>query len=349
MIQKVSTTTIGGFIIAATILLVTAVVLLGGGTFWKQTELYVLQFDESVKGLTVGSAVMFRGVQIGTVKSIKLQTDHEQSTVNIPIIIEINHDRFYYGDKPREDFKQYFAGLIASGLRAQLALQSIVTAQLMIQLDSHPDTELRLSNIDSKLVEIPTIRSPLSEFGLALEGLPIKEITNNILELSHQINQILKEGEIHNILANISSAADNTSTLIKNTNKLVINADDKIDIFSQELGKGFEDTTKFLNEAMKSITTATDNINKVLTSINSEIIPIAAKLDLTLDSATTALEQTGATMQVAEILIERSDTRIKLNHALDEISAAARSMKELTDYLEQHPEALLMGRNGDEN
>ncbi len=344
MAQKVSTTVIGGFIITATALLIAAIVLFGGGSFWKQTELYVIHFDESIKGLTTGSAVMFRGVQIGTVKSIKLQTDHGLSTVSIPIIIEIDKEKFYYGETPRKNFEQYFVGLIESGLRAQLAMQSIVTGQLMIQLDSLPDTEVRVSNIDGKYVEIPTIRSPLAELGLAIEELPIKEIAHSILDLSRQIKEILAEGEIKKLLADISSAADNTNTLVQNTNRLVIKTSDKADTVSHEL----EGVVTRLNEAIESVTTAANNANNTLASIDREIEPIAAKLDLTLDEATKSLQHASATMQAAGNFIERSDTRIKLNHTLDEISAAARSMKELTDYLERHPEALIMGKSGDE-
>jgi paraquat-inducible protein B len=43
---------------------------------------------------------------------------------------------------------------------------------------------------------------------------------------------------------------------------------------------------------------------------------------------------------------ERSGTRHKLNRALEEIAAAAKSLKSLMDYLERHPNALLMGKGG---
>ncbi len=349
MTKKVSTTVIGGFVITAITLLIAAVVLFGVGAFWKQTELYVLHFEESIRGLTVGSSVMFRGVQIGTVKSIMLQTDNELATVAIPVVIEINEEKFRYQDRVRPDFKQYFALLIENGLRAQLHIQSIVTGQLLIQLDFHPDTEIRLSNIDSRYVEIPTIRSPLSELGIALQEVPAKEIITNILEISKQIEEILAGEEINKFLRDMSSAAENTNILVKDTGKLVIKIDDKIDVFSRELDQSLENVETILAEAMKSVTMAADSASEMLTSIDREVVPLAAKLSLTLDAATKALEHADTTMRAAEKFIERSDTRIKINHTLDEISAAARSMKALTDYLERHPEALLMGKSGGEN
>lgn len=349
MSQQVNTTVIGGFVITAIALIITAFALFGGGAFWKHTELYVLHFEESIKGLTTGSPVMFRGVQIGTVKSITLQTGNEQSTVNIPTIIEINGDKFQYRDKPLKNFKYYFAEMIENGLRAQLAMQSIVTGQLMVQLDFHPDREIRVSGIESKHVEIPTIRSSLGELGIALEELPLQEIIANIKEISNQITKILAAGEIDKFLTSMSSAADDTSTLIKDTRKLVINIDDKLNTLSLELDESLENATTLLTGAMESITMTADNANEMLSTVEQEIVPLAGKLNLTLDSATEALEHAGTTMQVAGDFIEQSDTRIKLNRTLDEISAAARSIRELSDYLERHPEALLMGKDGGKN
>jgi len=61
---------IGLFVLVALVLIVTAVVLFGAGLF-AQNKLHVESyFTESITGLSIGSPVAFRGVQIGQVEQI---------------------------------------------------------------------------------------------------------------------------------------------------------------------------------------------------------------------------------------------------------------------------------------
>jgi len=79
-----------------------------------------------------------------------------------------------------------------------------------------------------------------------------------------------------------------------------------------------------------------DNLNKVLTS-----------LDLTLVSARGTLASTQTAMTSANNFVEPSSVQAQeLDNTLRELSRAARSVRVLADYLEQHPEALLRGKSG---
>ena len=62
-------------------------------------------------------------------------------------------------------------------------------------------------------------------------------------------------------------------------------------------------------------------------------------------SMTEALEEaTAASMSVNELVGETSSTRDNLDRALKEFASAARSLRILAEYLEQHPDALLKGK-----
>ena len=80
MSKKVSKTAIGAFVLGAIVLLVAGVLVLGAGKFFTKEHVYVTYFDGSVKGLNVGSPVMFRGVKVGEVKDITLIADPATGT-----------------------------------------------------------------------------------------------------------------------------------------------------------------------------------------------------------------------------------------------------------------------------
>lgn len=345
MAKKVSTTVIGGFVISAIVLLITAVILFGSGSFWTKTEQYVLYFEESVKGLGVGSAVMFRGVQVGTVKTIVLRTDQEKMNVNIPVTIEINENKFQNLKREQADVRTHVDKLIKLGLRARLDMQSIVTGQLIVQLDLLPDTPVKISGLDNEYPEIPTLRSSLGKLTSMLKDLPVQKIAGNLLEISEHVNELLASRKIDQILDSLDSAAVETDKLIADADVLVRKVDGKVDSLSEQVENTIQEALVLLVKAEDSFSGAADSATTVLTNINQEVQPISSRLIKTLNSAQKALNQANSTLVTVDGFIDHSDTRIKLNRSLDEISAAARSLGDLADYLERHPEALLKGKN----
>ena len=63
MSKKANKALIGGFVVGAVVLLIISVVVLGSGLLFKRTNRYVLFFDGSIKGLSVGAPVILRGCQ----------------------------------------------------------------------------------------------------------------------------------------------------------------------------------------------------------------------------------------------------------------------------------------------
>src|SRR5512135_2175768 len=122
MAKQASRMMIGGFVVLAVIIMAASLVVFGSGKFFKKTNKYVLYFDESVKGLNVGAPVLFQGVPVGSVTSIILEADIEKMKTRIPILIEIEPDRFRVPAGER-DYHKVAERLIEKGLRAQLVMQ----------------------------------------------------------------------------------------------------------------------------------------------------------------------------------------------------------------------------------
>src|SRR5215471_17776495 len=93
MNKKMSPAMIGAFVLGAIALIVIAILVFGSGRLFRQTRDFVLYFDNSVNGLRVGAPVKFKGVEIGSVKDIRLLLEKGADVSKIPVIIEIDLEK----------------------------------------------------------------------------------------------------------------------------------------------------------------------------------------------------------------------------------------------------------------
>jgi len=92
---------------------------------------FVLLFEESVRGLSPGAPVEFRGIPIGQVIDIKSEFDFKMNKIKIPVIAAVEPERISILGKlpegvPRETQTAY---RIEKGLRAQLRTGNLLTGQ----------------------------------------------------------------------------------------------------------------------------------------------------------------------------------------------------------------------------
>ena len=94
MAKQANRKMIGGFVVIAVGIMAASIVIFGSGDFFKEKNEYVLYFDGSVKGLNVGSPVLFRGVQVGAVRNIVIRSYRKELQTYIPVFIEVYPERF---------------------------------------------------------------------------------------------------------------------------------------------------------------------------------------------------------------------------------------------------------------
>ena len=91
MSEKSQKLRIGIFIIAGTLLMLAVLFFLGLSDMFVEKVTLVTRFNESVQGLTVGSPVKYRGVQVGTVSKISIVM--QKKTVWVAMEIEPRYFR----------------------------------------------------------------------------------------------------------------------------------------------------------------------------------------------------------------------------------------------------------------
>ena len=188
MAKKANKTLIGAFVIGAAALLVISIVVFGSGTFFKQSHKYVILFDRSVKGLSVGAPVVFRGVKIGNITSISLVYDPQIKNVLIPVIIDVELARVR-GVSDKLGYPDYQA-FINDGLRARLEIQNFITGQLMIAFDFYPDKPQKLYGFIKDYPELPALPVSPDIFEI-MDEIPVKSISNNLEQAVVGINRLV--------------------------------------------------------------------------------------------------------------------------------------------------------------
>ena len=128
-------------------------------------DYWIVKFTGSVRGLSAGAPVEFRGIRIGQVLDINLIIDADKLDFSIPVLIEIEPESiFKTAIAPDEQTrKKYMASLVAKGLRAQLKTGNYLTGQLFVDLNFYPDAPPQKVVWNDKYPELPSIQAPLEE------------------------------------------------------------------------------------------------------------------------------------------------------------------------------------------
>jgi paraquat-inducible protein B len=360
MSKKASPTLIGIFVVGAIALVIVGILIFGTGRFFSDRPRYVLYFDGRVKGLNVGAEVAFRGVQIGHVTDIQMFFHPENLTIHIPVIIEIDLKKItnLAGKvKASKDPTDIMAELVNNGLRAQLRLHSLVTGQLYVDFDFYPETEAnflgaQLEKNGIGYPELPTIPSELEEIARTLGKLPIEALAYKALDAIEGIERMInstemKEGfsaltdtmkHIEELAVNINKEivplATDSRELIQSLERLADNADSVIEGVGDDFIRTFAGANKLIR-----------TMEVTLGNLNDQIVPLTGEFKSMAEAAQTALDQANNTFRSLENITKQETVMgFQIYNAFDELAAAARSIRNLTEYLERHPEALLRGK-----
>jgi paraquat-inducible protein B len=156
-----------------------------------------MRFDQSLRGLAVGSQVEFLGVNLGRVVSIDL--DYDEKTQTFPTMVgaviypdrlgKANQKLVALGGKGDEDAQaaKMLNEFVKHGLRAQARTGNLLTGQLYISLAFLPNAPAAPFNMAARPLEIPTAPGSFDKLQEQLQAmvdkiskLPIEQIANNL-------------------------------------------------------------------------------------------------------------------------------------------------------------------------
>jgi paraquat-inducible protein B len=343
MSKQANKTLIGIFVVAAVALGVAAVLILGSGALFSKKNQWVAFFEGSVQGLRVGAPVSFRGVPIGQVTAIRVVYNRRDLSFWIPVIFEIDQGSITALGAFRQDMteNQKTEGFIEAGLKAELDMQSLVTGQLFINLGFFPDKPTRLikaeiPEIDLPYPEIPTIRTPLQEISETLQDIQPQELLNNIKATLEGIDRLVNSPQIQEGTAELGET-------VKDIRSMVREARDQINT----LGKSADGALSDARGLIARMDQTAQKTSRLMDDLSDKVAPIAETFTAVLETAQASLDQAQQTLRTIQVAVAQTDPlKYQLGEALTDMSAAARSIRVLADYIERNPAAFLRGKQG---
>ncbi|EKD37744.1 MAG: hypothetical protein ACD_75C01013G0002 [uncultured bacterium] len=330
MSRQANPTLIGAFVFGAVVLATLTVLLLAGNYLFRDRAEYILYFEGAAQGLQVGAPVVFLGVNVGTVKAIRIDRENGNFMVQVTVELDLDIIRIDTGDPVDAKNKLIMRQLVEQGLRARLNIQSLLTGQRFIDLDFYPDREARYIS-DDRTREIPTIPTRVEELTNMLENFPIDKFLADLAAISASAGKILSSEETLAIPARLEAILAQVESLAARLNSL---GEPVVTMAEEGLGK--------LPEAIAAVQAAMDRVGKA-----AEQVEHFASAD---SSVSTSISQAGTELADAAQTLQQlsgNDSLViqQLRTALQEISRAASALRVLAQSLEQQPEALLRGKN----
>jgi paraquat-inducible protein B len=148
---------------------------------------FVVNFNESVRGLAHGAPVEFQGIKVGEVEDFRLEFNAATLEGKVPVLIALEPERFAVTGAKAPSSDAVVAQLVRRGLRAQLKPASLLTGSLFVDLGFHPQGPARGLGRHGKYPEIPTVSSTMSamvaniaKLADRLQGLPLEEMVAEV-------------------------------------------------------------------------------------------------------------------------------------------------------------------------
>lgn len=265
---------------------------------------YLTYFPGTISGLSPGTSVRMKGVEVGRVRDVRLRYVEATSSLETPVTLEIDPRRLEIVLPPngtREDLRErmnsVLASLVQQGLRATISSSLVLPGAGAVALEdvASAGTARLATEHDPPII-------PAAAGGDGLEG---------ALASINRVARTLEDLPLREIATDLRSAARRVDELVQDP---------------------------ALDESFSRMNRALAQVEEAAQTANANIGPIAESLR----NAATSAEQAAA--RAGELLGSTPRQNYDLAELIKELTRAAESVRALASYLTENPDALLKGR-----
>ncbi|HVN85818.1 MAG TPA: MlaD family protein [Candidatus Binatia bacterium] len=301
---------IGAFVLGAVVLGTSIVVVWGSGRLFRHTVTFVAYFSGSVNGLNLGAPVKFHGAQIGSVTQIRSRLAQAATMrpeeFRIPVWFDIDLQEL-----------SELGGRPIELDRARLDGLISQGLRAQLQLESFVTGVLYLS-LDffpgSPAVLVRADRPDILEIPTVPTA--FERASEVITKFMTQIEKVDIDAAVHSITA----AVDGVNGLIRSPE---------------------------VNRAVTAAREALESIRRLSDAAGPHIQPMMRSVEATSADARDSLHHLDAVLADLQTQIDtQGPLSVELTRTITDLGDAARSVRDLADYLERNPNAFLVGRPG---
>ena len=270
---------------------------------------FLLLFEQTVKGLSVGASVEFRGLKVGRVSEISYGLVEEGDDEQTPVLIQLNK-RLLQKHFPPELLDEGGGGIelaLSKGLRASLKSSNLLTGQRYVDMDYYPEEgEEEMVVMDSYFV-LPTVETGLGQ------------LEERVTAVIDKVNNLPIEGLVNQLEA--------TTLAVQNTLHVM---NDKLDSTGPVIAES-QSTLAEMRLALTEMKGSLASLNEILKSESTQSIPDDVRATLAqINTSLKPLSNDGAVYG-------------DLRRTMDELREASRSIERLTETITDKPNSLLFG------
>ncbi len=173
-------------------------------------QTYAVTFEGAVGALSAGDAVKLRGFTVGEVRSVGFGYDARSGALSSPITLALYPSRFHihHARSPQSDaaLRAAVSALIAKGLRARLGRSPPLIGDYRVTLEMVPGAPSASPERLHGLPVIPTAPGGgLDSILSRLNKVPLDQIAQNVLDLTHNADRIVSSPKLHDSVAQLDA------------------------------------------------------------------------------------------------------------------------------------------------
>jgi phospholipid/cholesterol/gamma-HCH transport system substrate-binding protein/paraquat-inducible protein B len=304
---------IGLFVIAATFILITGLIIFGAGKFFEKKFYCETYFNESVQGLNIGSSVKYKGMDIGSVESIKsTASKYNNNSPYILVLFSINDNAMFA--KSKKGIEE----IVKNGLRVKLGLQGLTGAAYIeadyIEKDKTTDLSIPWNPqnpyIPSITSTITRLTDSISKIVEGIESIKFHALANDLATLLKTLDTKINNMETEEILGS-------TLKLVQSASRIVNNAEKPLSTFINDL-----------EQAGKDVKIAAKDIKIMIRNVDNSLAGVSPAVNQFKE----ACKQVNET-----VYFRKHDLEIMFDH-LKKMSA---NLEELSEDLKTYPGSLI--------
>ena len=312
---------------------------------------YVMYFDDSLHGLTEDAVIEYNGVRVGKVEKILLEKNDDNTQVKTLVKVSLRIDEFSRKMDVKEA-EQTLQNLVADGLKAQLAVDSLITGAQYISL-SLPKTPLTLAQKETGLYTLlPTSAKhaavfPTTASKTSLLNFDATEISQSLDKAIISLTALINSDDVKKTLNGLAATSESLKHMTVELDKKGFSGEivETIKV-AQKATKEISALILDTRKTMKTIDKATDGLQKDARLSMRTFNNVSNKLQQDMRKTLGNIDRVTVTLNkgLKNTLSEDSALQYRLQQLINNLSEASKSFSVLADTIQRKPNSIILGK-----